>query len=204
MPPTEMLTQSKANSEIRIEQPLITWEQFKLIQRGFADSRGIRLAYYEGILEIVSTSVDHELIKTIIGALLELYFLEMEIEFFPMGQATQEKGELVSLQPDESYSFTSPKKIPDLAVEVILTSGNIGKLKKYCLLGVPEVWLWEDGILDIYQLNLNAPISDRQYSKSNVSQFLPNLDITTFQRCILSASPLEALKTFRQTFRQGL
>jgi len=203
MPPIEMLiTQSKPNPEVRIEQSLITWEQFKLIQRGFADAKGIRLAYYEGILEIVSTSVDHELIKTIIGALLELYFLEMEIEFFPMGQATQEKAAQVSLQPDESYSFGSPKKIPDLAIEVILTSGNSEKLKKYYLLGVPEVWLWEDGILDIYQLDTNLDSqSDRQYQKSSTSQFLPNLDIATLQRCILSASPLEALKTFRQTFR---
>ena len=191
-----LLTQPKQNPEIRIEQPLITWEQFKLIQRGFADSRGIRLAYYEGILEIVSTSIDHELIKTIIGALLELYFLEMEIEFFPMGQATQEKAKQVSLQPDESYSFGSPKKIPDLAIEVILTSGNTEKLKKYSLLGVPEVWLWEDGILDIYHLNAQ----NYQYQKSSASKFLPNLDLATLQRCILCASPLEALKTFRQTF----
>ena len=196
-----LLTQSKPNPEIRIEQTLITWEQFKLIQRGFADSRGIRLAYYNGVLEIVSTSVAHELIKTIIGALLELYFLEMEIEFFPMGQATQEKAEQVSLQPDESYSFGISKKIPDLAIEVILTSGNIEKLKKYYLLGVAEVWLWEDGILDIYQLN--QELSDRQYQKSSTSKFLPNLDMTIFQRCILCSSPLEALKTFRQAFRQS-
>jgi Uma2 family endonuclease len=195
-----LLTKPKPQPEVRIEQSLITWEQFKLIQRGFADSRGIRLAYYEGILEIVSTSIDHELIKTIIGALLELYFLEMEIEFFPMGQATQEKVEQVSLQPDESYSFVSPKKIPDLAIEVILTSGNTEKLKKYSLLGVSEVWLWEDGILDIY--NLNAQNS--QYQKSLTSKFLPNLDLATLQRCILSASPLEALKTFRQSLRLSL
>ena len=195
-----LLTPSKPNPEVRIEQPLITWEQFKLIQRGFADSRSIRLAYYDGVLEIVSTSVDHELIKTIIGALLELYFLEMEIEFFPMGQATQEKAERVSLQADESYSFGSPKKIPDLAIEVILTSGNIEKLKKYCLLGVPEVWLWEDGVLDIYQLDPQ----ERQYQKLFTSKFLPNLDIATLQRCILCTSPLEALKTFRKSFRQSL
>lgn len=196
-----LLTQFKPTPEGRIEQPLITWEQFKLIQRGFADSRGIRLAYYDGVLEIVSTSVDHELIKTIIGALLELYFLEMEIEFFPMGQATQERVEKVSLQPDESYSFGVSKKIPDLAIEVILTSGNTEKLKKYYLLEVPEVWLWEDGVLDIYHLDIQ---SDRQYCKSSTSKFLPNLDIATLQRCILSASPLEALKTFRQSFRSSL
>jgi Uma2 family endonuclease len=192
-----LITKPQTQPEARIAQSLITWEQFKLIQRGFSDSRGIRLAYYNGILEIVSTSIDHELIKTIIGALLELYFLEMEIEFFPMGQATQEKAQQVSLQPDESYSFGSPKKIPDLAIEVILTSGNTEKLKKYSLLGVSEVWLWEDGILDIYHLNLQ----NREYQKSLVSKFLPNLDLATLQRCILNASPLEALKKFRQTFR---
>jgi len=195
------MLQTKPKPEIRIEQPLITWEQFKLIQRGFADSKGIRLAYYERVLEIASTSVDHELIKTIIGALLEMYFLEMEIELFPMGQATQEKVEQVSLQPDESYSFGSPKKIPDLAIEVILTSSNTEKLKKYYLLEVPEVWLWEDGVLDIYHLDTQ---SDRQYCKSSTSKFLPNIDMTTLQRCILFTSPLEALKAFRQAFRQSL
>ena len=199
-----LLTKPNTQPRIRIEQPLITWEQFKLIQRGFADSRGIRLAYYEGILEIVSTSVDHELIKTIIGALLELYFLEMEIEVFPMGQATQEKVEQVSLQPDESYSFGSLKNVPDLAIEVILIGGNTEKLKKYYLLGVPEVWLWRDGVLDIYQLDVNTQLSDRQHQKSSTSKFLPNLDIATLQRCILCTSPLEALKTFRQAFRQSL
>jgi Uma2 family endonuclease len=199
-----LLTPSKPNPEVRIEQPLITWAQFKLIQHGFADSRSIRLAYYDGVLEIVSTSVDHELIKTIIGALLELYFLEMEIEFFPMGQATQEKAEQVSLQPDESYSFGSAKIIPDLAIEVILTSGNTEKLKKYYLLGVPEVWLWEDGVLDIYLLVMNGQLGDRQYQKSSTSKFLPHLDIATLQRCILCTSPLEALKTFRKAFRQSL
>ncbi len=132
-----------------------------------------------------------------IGALLELYFLEMEIEFFPIKQETRVKAAQISLQPNESYSFGSPKKIPDLAIEVILTSDNTEKLKKYSLLSVPEVWLWEEGILDIYHLNEQ----NYQYQKSSVSKFLPNLDLATLQRCILSASPLEALKKFRQILR---
>ena len=192
-----ILTQSKQNPDVRIERSLITWEQFKLIQLGFADVRGIRLAYYDGVLGVVSTSVDHELIKTIIGALLELYFLEIGLEFFPLGQATQEKTTQASMQPDESYSFGTLKKIPDLAIEVNLTSGNIEKLRKYSFIEIPEVWLWEAGVMDIYHLD------DRQYQKLSTSKFLPNLDMTIFQRCILCASPLEALKTFRQTFRQS-
>lgn len=118
-----------------------------------------------------------------------------------MGQATQENAEQVSLQPDESYSFGSHKKIPDLAIEVILTSGNTEKLNKYYLLGVPEVWLWEDGVLDIYHLDTQH---DRQHQKSSTSKFLPDLDMATLQRCILSASPLEALKIFRQALRSSL
>ena len=66
---------------------------------------------------------------------------------------------------------------------------------------VPEVWLWEDGVLDIYHLDTQ---SDRQYCKSSTSKFLPNLDMATLQRCILFTSPLESLKTFRQAFRQSL
>jgi Uma2 family endonuclease len=50
-------------------------------------------------------------------------------------------------EPDECYvfsGFAAPKR-PDLAIEVIWTSGGIDKLNVYRKLGVPEVWCWEEG-----------------------------------------------------------
>lgn len=42
-----------------------TWEQFKLIQKGFEGSPGVRLFYYHGTIEILMPGEDHEFFKPI-------------------------------------------------------------------------------------------------------------------------------------------
>jgi hypothetical protein len=49
------------NQDKQIVQHGITWQQFKLIQEGFANSPGIRVFYYKGIVEILSVSPEHEI-----------------------------------------------------------------------------------------------------------------------------------------------
>jgi Putative restriction endonuclease len=58
----------------------IDWQQFKLIQAGFAEAPGIRLAYFNGTIEILMPGRTHEFFKSIIGMLIELFCLEMAIE----------------------------------------------------------------------------------------------------------------------------
>lgn len=181
-------------AEERITLTGISWEQFKLIQSALVDASGTRLFYHRGVLEILSTSLDHELIKGLIGAILEFFFLEKDIEFFISGNCSQEQPQLVSLQADESYCFGELKSIPDLSIEIIFSSG-MGKLDKYLIPGTKEVWLWEDGILDIYSLQ------EGKYKKLSRSYFLPDLDIQLLQKCLLISSHLEALKEFRKGIR---
>ena len=90
----------------------IDWKQFKLIQAGFAEASGIRLAYFNGTIEILMPGRTHELFKSIIGMLIELFCLEMAIEFEPTGSMTQEREGEVSLEADESYCFGTSKSIP--------------------------------------------------------------------------------------------
>jgi hypothetical protein len=59
-------------------------------------------------------------------------------------------------------------------------------------MGVPEVWFWEDGTLELYYLRENG------YERITSSQFLPELDLSLLRRCILMSSPLEAIKQFRK------
>jgi Uma2 family endonuclease len=186
-----MQTLAKFEKDREIALTGISWEQFKLIQSGLIDASGTKLFYHRGVLQILSTSMEHELIKGLIGALLEFFFLEMNIEFFIAGNCSQEQPKLVSLQADESYCFNEIKSIPDLSIEIIFSSGS-DKLEKYLILGTKEVWLWEDGILNIYYLE------GEKYQKLNRSHFLPDLDILLLQRCLLISSHLEALKEFRK------
>ena len=122
-----------------------SWEQFKYIQKGLEGHPGVRLSFYEGVVEVFMPGQPHEIFKTIIGSLLEAFFFEWNIRIIPTGSVTQEQEEVASAQADESYCFGEAKPIPDLSIEVIFTSGSVTKLKRYRALKVPEVWLWEDG-----------------------------------------------------------
>ena len=112
------------NTDRQLVYSGIDWQQFKLIQSGFAEASGIRLAYFNGTIEILMPGRTHEFFKSIIGMLIELFCLEMAIEFEPTGSMTQEREGEVSLEADESYCFSTSKSIPDLAIEVVLTSGG--------------------------------------------------------------------------------
>ncbi|MGL5064818.1 MAG: Uma2 family endonuclease [Microcoleus sp.] len=177
----------------------MSWQQFKLLQESFADSPGIRLAYYDGEIEIVTVSPDHESISRMITALLIVYFLHNDIEFNPLGSFTQEQEKKVSAQADESFAIgSSTATKPDLSVEVIFTSGSDRKLIHYQVLGVPEVWFWEDGLFRLYRLRESG------YERIDRSEILPDLDINLLARCLMMASKIEALKVFQQAFQQGI
>ena len=179
----------------------IDWQQFKLIQAGFADASGIRLAYFNNTIEILMPGRTHELFKSIIGMLIELFCLEMAIEFEPTGSMTQEREGEVSLEADESYCFGTSKSLPDLAIEVVLTSGGFDKLQRYQILGISEVWFWQDGVFSLYRLR------DGNYERINHSEIpeLTSLDIDLLTRCVLIAetSRLNAANEFRKTIRSA-
>lgn len=168
----------------------LTWHQFKAIQTGFEDVPGVRLFYCDGVLEIVGSGRLHEAIWCLMGLLMGQYFLQRRIVFFPSGTYSQIVEEQVEYQADLSYCFGTIKDVPDLCIEIVITSGSPIKLQKYRLMGVPEVWFWEDGTLELYHLR------EEGYDRIASSEILPELDLSLLKRCILFASPLDALEEF--------
>ena len=185
-----------ATSDQRVVLSGRSWEQFKLIQQGFEDSPGIRLFYFDGTIEILMPGREHEVFKAIIAILLIIYFEENGIEFEPTGSMTQEHEGVASAEADESYCIGVSKPVPDLAIEVIFTSGGPSKLQRYQALGVPEVWFWEDGVFTLYCLSKNG------YERRDQSEIpeLVGLDVELLTRCVLmgETSRLEAMREFRK------
>jgi Uma2 family endonuclease len=173
-----------------------TWEKFKLIQQASADSPGIRLAYFDGTIEILMPGREHEIFKAIIGYLIETFLSEQGIEFEPTGSMTQEAEKVASAQADESYCIGESKNIPDLSIEVVFTSGGTNKLARYQAIGVPEVWFWQDGVLSLHRLRSNG------YERIDRSEILElaALNLELLSRCVLMAetSRLEAIRAFRR------
>jgi Uma2 family endonuclease len=148
-----------------------SWEQFKSIQKGFEQAPGVRLFYYNGTVEVLMPGRDHELFSWVIGHLIGLFLAQKGVFFQPTGAMTQEKEREVSAQADQSFCLGSVKPIPDLSIEVIYTSGGVDKLARYRALGVPEVWLWQDGVLGVYRLR-SQRVSGSSGSRSRPAQTL--------------------------------
>lgn len=178
-------------TEQRFIQTGVSWESFKAIQRGFAGSPGVRLFYYEGELEILATSPEHEIVKGNLGYLIEDFMLSQGLEFVATGSFSQERDAVAAVQADESYCFGSKKPIPDLAIEVVITSGGTNKLKRYIALGVQEVWFWENSEISVYQL------TQTDYQKVNESQFVKGINFERLAQCAAIESRSQAVKAFR-------
>jgi Uma2 family endonuclease len=131
-----------------IAKPLIfggiSWPEFKTIEL-ILDQSGIRLSYLDGTLEVTEMpGRTHETIKKRIAALVEAYLDFLGIEYTPTGSMTLESEELrVKREADESYELGVDRDRPDLAIEVVVTSGGISKLLAYQRLKIAEIWFWE-------------------------------------------------------------
>ncbi|MBW4667000.1 MAG: Uma2 family endonuclease [Cyanomargarita calcarea GSE-NOS-MK-12-04C] len=177
-----------------------SWEEFEKIESLTKDAPGLRIIYLDGCVEFMTLGEQHEMLKTIFGFFLELYFCEKGINFIPVGSATrraEEKG--ASFEPDESYYLGTKKENPDLGIEINITSGSIDKLEKYKRFNITEVWFWENNQLSLYRLR------DNNYEQIYRSELLPelDLDLDLLVRCILIPSILEARTEFINAIRLG-
>ncbi|MGL5874889.1 MAG: Uma2 family endonuclease [Xenococcaceae cyanobacterium] len=181
----------------------VNWQQYETFSTELADISSYQVAYLEGVLEIVSPSRRHESKKTRIGTLLEIYFLETNTEYFPTGSTTiRNEEQKAGCEPDESYSIGTEKDFPDLAIEVVVTSGGINRLELYSRLGVKEIWFWQNDNLKIYCLREQTFSQFSQsfgYEQITNSELLPELDSNLFVECVQNANPLAAAKEFLDT-----
>lgn len=174
-----------------------TWEEFETIENLTADAAGLRITYFDGCIEFMTLGEQHEMIKTIIGFLIELYSCEIGINLIPVGSATRRaKEKSASFEPDESYYIEEKKENPDLAIEVNITSGSIDKLEKYQRFNITEVWFWENNQFYLYRLNNN------KYEQINRSELFPDLDINLLASCVLMPSIMDARQQFLQAIKK--
>ena len=157
-----------------------------------------RIAYLEGALELMSPSKDHERIKSYIGCLIEAYALERDIDLSPYGSWTLKSAPKQSgSEPDECYLVGDQNKdIPDLAIEVVWTSGGIDKLEIYRRLGVGEVWFWKDSQIQVHVLK------EQRYEMVDGSVVFPDLDVNLLCSFLDHPTALQAVKAFREKLRR--
>ncbi len=185
-------------AEQRVVLEGVSWHQYEVLLATLGDNfPNLRLSYLSETLEIMTTSPEHEELKKTIAMLVEAYFLEAGIWFHAIGSATFRKAaKQRGLEPDECYCLGQKKEFPDIAIEVILTSGAIDKLEIYRGLGVTEAWFWENGQFSIYHLRSS------HYEKMTHSELLPDLDIALLATYVRPSDQFSAVMEFRDILKQ--
>jgi Uma2 family endonuclease len=168
-------TSVTAGGERRFVIHGVPWWTYVALRDALGDHGGLKLTYLEGTLELMSPSTLHEDAKTIIARLIEVWAMEHDVDLRGFGGATfrrevKERG----LEPDECYTLgpLDEDGVPDVAIEVIVTSGLVDKMAVYAGLGVPEVWLWRPGAA----LAVHRLVTGR-YEPRERSELIPELDL---------------------------
>ncbi len=203
MPPSESYAQhdERPHEDHRVVLRGVTWADYQRLLEVRGDRSAPRITYLEGVVEIMSPSRSHESIKSILGRLVEVFCLEVGIEFDTYGSWTLEDKEAErGAEPDECYVFgdaPDPDR-PDLAIEVVWTSGRIDKLEVYRKLGVKEVWYWRKGEIHPYVLRAG------QYKRVARSKALPTLDLVELASFVEHGSTSRAIRAYRTALRKRL
>ena len=176
----------------------VTWQSY-LTLRATLDIPGLRLTYLKGALELMSPSSRHEELKKIIARLLEFWAIETGTVLSGYGSTTfRSEAAERGLEPDECYVVGDDlESVPDIAIEVVLTSGGIPKLDVYRGLGVPEVWFYQDENFHIFRLG------EHGYEPAPASLALPALDFALLARCVRLESQTKAVLALRDALRQA-
>ena len=188
------------DAEQRVLLHGVNWYQYE----GLLDVLGdnfptLRMSYIDSTLEIMTNSSEHEDLKKMIGMLIEAYLQETRTRFHAGGSTTFRKAaQQRGLEPDECYCLGSKKDFPDLAIEVVISSGLVNKLDIYQGLGVSEVWQWQSGEFSIYHLRSTG------YESVKKSELLSTLDLEVLARYIKPDQQFDAVLAFRDAIRQDI
>ena len=163
-----------------------------------------RIAYSQGVLELMTPSRYHENDKTRFARLLEAWAEETGVQLEGIGSWTLKSShEERGAEPDECYTVgrvvgddEDDGDRPDIAIEVIWTSGGLDKLEIYRKLGVREVWFYERGSLKFFALR------GESYEECQRSPLLPDADPQLFLSCMAERSQVAAFRTLRAALKK--
>lgn len=186
----------------------LTWKEFEEILEELGENRGTRIAYDKGRLEIMSPLPEHETDKILISDFVAIILEELDIEFWCLGSTTF-KNPLMNqgIEPDNCFYIKNELLIrgkdrldlsidppPDLVLEIDLTSRSYPHI--YEALGVPELWRFEKGILEINILQ------NGRYIKSESSLNFPDFPLKKLFPKYLKKCKKEGRNKTMQAFRK--
>ncbi|MDJ0577073.1 MAG: Uma2 family endonuclease [Xenococcaceae cyanobacterium MO_234.B1] len=192
----------------------ISWSEFETILEDLGEDRSSRIAYDRGNLTIMTPLPEHEINKEFISDLVKVLLEELDIEFCPLGSTTF-KNQLMAkgIEPDNCFYIAHESLIrgkarldltsdppPDLAIEIDITSRSYPEI--YSALGVPELWRFEAGQLQILVLESSKYTESQEspnFPKFNLIKAIPQF----LQQCKTEGRN-KGIKAFRTWVRKQI
>ncbi|NEP14842.1 MAG: Uma2 family endonuclease [Symploca sp. SIO2C1] len=193
----------------------VSWDEFERILEDLGEHRAARVAYDNGLLEIMTPLPEHEFSKESISDFVKALLEELDIEFLPLGSTTfKNKLMLKGIEPDNCFYIKNEAAVrgkarldltidppPDLALEIDITSRTHPNM--YEALGVPELWRFENGEL---QINILQP--DGKYARRERSRIFPDLplmeNLPKYVQKSKNIGRNKTMKLFRQWVRDSI
>ena len=145
-----------ASSEQRVVLRSVSWETYMALTEESESGSG-RMTYDQGVLEIMSPGMPHEIAKKLIGRMIETFTLCRGIEIRSSSSTTFKRSELQrGFEADESYYIQHASELrgvreidlsihppPDLVIEIDMTNSSIPKEQLFAAMKIPEVWRYD-------------------------------------------------------------
>jgi Uma2 family endonuclease len=200
-------------TETRVLLEGVSWETFETLLEEIGDNRAARLAYDNGVLEIMSPYARHEEPKGLIESFIEVLADELDLRIRKLGSLTMKQIQLKKgAEPDSCYYIQNEPAIrgkeepnlatdppPDLVIEVDNTHYSLDKFRIYSALGVPEFWRYRGKKLLIFCLQ------DGQYvqcDRSPTFPILPIAEVPDFLGRSKDEGHIAVVRAFRARIRE--
>ncbi|MEG3849768.1 Uma2 family endonuclease [Microcoleus sp. herbarium19] len=210
-----MIAATSTLAEQRTLLENISWQTFETLLKEIGNNRGYRLAYDDGMLEIMAPLYEHENPKIQSDRFIAILAEELGIEIKSAGSMTLKKEQVKKgIEPDNCYYIQNEPAVrgrqeldletappPDLAIEIDITSTSVNKLAIYSALRVPELWLYNGRFLKFYQL------ASGEYVESKFSiafPFVSSTEISRFFEQSKTMGEIALLKLFRNWVREKI
>ncbi|MBC6478909.1 MAG: Uma2 family endonuclease [Hormoscilla sp. GM7CHS1pb] len=172
----------------------VSWETYKQLLAEMGDRRTSRIAYNQGVLEIIMPSDRHETYKQLLERMVNTLTEELNLRVKGFASTTLNREDLrKGAEPDSCYYIQNVDRIrgrtvdlainppPDLVIEVDITSYSRRRFEIYKQLGVPEIWRYLGQTVRINQLQ------EGEYVELDYSPTFPFVSAATLNQFLQRA-----------------
>jgi Uma2 family endonuclease len=192
----------------------VSWATFESLLADHAERSSPRFAYDRGLLEIMTTSSEHERDNRTLAQLVEVVAEELGVDVLNVGSMTFKRKDLAQgFEPDSCFYIQHEDQVrkvvqidpatdppPDLVIEIDTTNSSLNRFPIYAGIGIPGVWRFARGRVTISRLEVGG------YRESDASQALPLLTADILTRFLADSRAIGRtawLRSVRSWVRQG-